>query len=133
MSDVNILIELAQKVGIPALFALVLLGLGVRYIPKILDAWLTAKTDQQRAGDERRRAAEEQADKIIEVAARTELALQQSSGVIAHNTEVNERVAATFGVMLNAIDELAKSIHEHDKRAEEMNIGIHQILENARR
>jgi hypothetical protein len=133
MSDVNVLIELAQKVGIPALFALVLLGLGVRYIPKILDTWLTSKTEQQRAGDERRRVSEEQADKIIEVAARTELALQQSSGVIARNTEVSENVAAAFSVMFGALDGLTAGIRAHDKRAEEMNIGIHQILENARR
>ncbi|MDR0916361.1 MAG: hypothetical protein LBN02_04140 [Oscillospiraceae bacterium] len=81
MSEVNGLVEVAKAVGIPALFALVILGLGLKYIPKFLDAWL-----------ETRRQMLEQASRSIEAAARCEAALIRASDVIAKSTEVSERV-----------------------------------------
>jgi hypothetical protein len=127
------LLAIAQRVGIPALFALVLLGLGARYLPRFLDAWLAATAERQRGDDERRKTAAAQTDRIIEVAAQTELALRQSAEVIARNNEVVGAVTGTFGALTGAVEKLAQGLREHDLRAQDMNVGIHQILENARK
>ena len=121
MDDLSGLMSIAQSVGIPALFALVLLWLGMRYIPKFLDAWLLS-----------RRELTEHATRVIEVAARSELALHQSSEVIERSAEAAERMISAFDNINASMTALATTLSVHDKRAEQMNIGIHQILEYSR-
>ena len=121
MNEVTGLLQIAQSVGIPALFAVVLLGLGLKYIPKFLDAWLLS-----------RRELSEQAMRVVEVAARSEVALRQSSEVVERSTEAGERMVAAFDNIGTSMNALATLINAHDRRAEEMNVGIHQILENSR-
>jgi hypothetical protein len=121
MNELTGLMKIAQSVGIPALFAVVLLGLGSKYIPKFLDAWLLS-----------RRELNEQAARVIEVAARGELALRQSSEVIERSAAASERMIAAFDNIGVSMSALAGLLNEHDRRAEEMNVGIHQILENSR-
>ena len=121
MSDVTSLLQIAQSVGIPALFAVVLLGLGIRYIPKFLDAWLLT-----------RREISEQAMRVVEVAARSEVALRQSSEVVERSAVAGEQIVVAIDNLGVSIDALAKQIVAHDRRAEEMNVSIHKILENLR-
>ena len=85
MTEFNVFLDIARAVGIPALFAVVFLGLGVKYIPKFLDAWL-----------ESRRDLAEQAARSIDAVARCESALNRASEVIAKNCAVNERVIAAL-------------------------------------
>ncbi|MDR0906713.1 MAG: hypothetical protein LBN00_11190 [Oscillospiraceae bacterium] len=121
MNELTGLMKIAQSVGIPALFAVVLLGLGMKYIPKFLDAWLLSRHELG-----------EQATRVIEVAARGEIALRQSSEVIERSAAAAERMIAAFDNIGVSMSALAGSLNEHDRRAEEMNVGIHQILENSR-
>ncbi|MDR0839227.1 MAG: hypothetical protein LBN99_06240, partial [Oscillospiraceae bacterium] len=119
--EVTGLLDIARAVGIPALFALVFLGLGLKYIPKFLDAWLVS-----------RRELGEQSTRVIEVSARAEIALRQAGEAIARSAETSERMAAAFENILASVTQLARELGEHDRRAGEMNVGIHQILENTR-
>jgi|GEM_PF-2725631 len=121
MNDLNGLLNIAQSVGIPALFALVLLWLGMRYIPKFLDAWLLSK-----------RELAEQATRTVEVAARSEVALRQSSEALERNAEASERMVGSLDNINVSMTALANTFSAHDKRAEQMNVGIHQILEYSR-
>ncbi|MDR3309905.1 MAG: hypothetical protein LBS90_00975 [Oscillospiraceae bacterium] len=86
--EMHMFAELARAIGIPALFAAVLLWLGMRYIPKFLDAWL-----------ESRREMFEQAARSIEAAARCETALTRASEAISKITEVSERVVAALNAL----------------------------------
>ncbi|MDR0861987.1 MAG: hypothetical protein LBN30_04335 [Oscillospiraceae bacterium] len=126
MDEIDILIEIARNIGIPALFACVLLGLGLRYAPKFLDAVLTD-------GAERRKLETVREERIVEVAAREELALRQNSEVIARNSEVVGHVAQLMAAVTEAVAQYAAQLREHDRRAEEIGLGVAQILENARR
>jgi len=121
MNEVTGLLQIAQSVGIPALFAVVVLALGIKYIPKFLDAWLLS-----------RRELAEQATRVIEVAARGELALRQSSEVIARSSQTAERMISAFDSIGGSMNALANQISAQDRRAEEMNVSLHQILENSR-
>lgn len=121
MNEVTHLIDIARSVGIPALFALVFLTLGIKYIPKFLDAWLIS-----------RRELSEQAMRVVEVAARSELALRQAAEVIERSADACERMVIAFDHILVTITEVSRALGEHDSRAEEMNVSLHQILENSR-
>jgi flagellar biosynthesis component FlhA len=112
-----------DRVGMPTL---ILLALAVFFVRYIWPRWTTMKEKEQEAFAKRQEAYDAQAKSMTEIATRTEIALGDSTKVISENTKA---FAANTEILKRLVDDMDK----HDARAEQMNLGITQVLEHVRK
>jgi hypothetical protein len=128
--------EISGLIGNLGLPAAILIGVGFiiwRIAPKLVDAYKAVKAEEMKLNTERQSAYTEQTSNIVAVAARTEVAINSACDAIRQSADVSRRVADALEAQRQAMELLISDSQEHDNRAENMNIAIHQILENLRK
>ena len=126
LTGVDTILNALLALGVPGIFLAAALYLANKHVPKMIEAYKSAKQAEQKAYAEAQREHKQQIEKIIEVATASSLAVQQSTKAFEQNSDVNRSIIAT----LNAIE---KSLNNFDRRTEEMTIDVKKILENARK
>jgi len=131
--DADAIINILLSAGIPGIALAVLLYLTHKFAPVFVKSYKDAKEKEQISFAERQKQNEEQMQKMVEVATkagisneRVSIAIEQNTKALEQNNNVNQEVVSN----LKALHESFKS---HDRRAEEINIDVKKILENARR
>lgn len=131
--EADAIINILLSAGIPGIVLAVLVYLSHKFVPMFVKAYKDAKEKEQTGIIERQRQHEEQMQKMVEVATkasvsneRVSIAIEQNTRALEQNNNVNQEVVSN----LKALNESFKS---HDRRAEEINIDVKKILENARR
>ena len=131
--EIDSLVNVLLSMGIPGVILVIVIYLTKTYVPKALDTYKNVKESEQKAFSDRQKDYKEQSDKIVEVATASKVAIEYATNALSHNSEVNSAVVNSLSEMQKAFSALSENIKAHDKRAEDMNVDIKKILENARR
>ena len=124
--DADTILNMLLSFGFPGIVVAVLGLLIKKYAPDMLKAYKEAKATEQKAFNERQKKYEQQTEKIVEAATASTIAVDRSTSVIEQAGRINQEVIA-------ALSNFNASFRDHDKRTEEINVGVNKILENARR
>jgi hypothetical protein len=139
-SEIDKAADLIERIGFwpfcVLAILLVVLYLSKNQAPKMIDAWteakkreqeafLKAQEEEQASSAKRQAAYEAQSASMIELATKSEIALNKMLEVVQHNSEVLSATTQTLSA-------LAADIEAHDRRAEDINVGVKQVLEHLR-
>jgi len=131
--EIDALINVLLSMGVPGVLIAILIFFLYKYAPRFIDAYKKAKESEQQAFADRQREYREQSERIVEVATKSALAVENNSNALERNSAIHQKVIAAFEKTEAALTGLLESFKAHDKRTEDMNVDVKRILENARK
>ena|GEM_PF-3827364 len=131
--EIDSIINVLLSMGVPGVAVATAVFLSYRFIPKAIEAYRNAKAEELAAHKEMQHESMAHAEKIIEVAAKSTMAIEQTTRVMEHNSDVNTAAVSALSALESAFKEMSELFKGHDRRSEEINVGINRVLESVRR
>ena len=131
-SVVTSLVNIGSAFGVPVLVLAAVFYLFMKFFPKWLEAYSHSKKSEQEAFAKRQEHYDIQTNRIIEVATLATTALENNTKAWTKNNEMFKETISSIIAMKESINLLNESFKEQAHTFGDMNIKVHQILENIR-
>lgn len=120
--EAETIINMLLSMGIPGVILAVAIYLTHKIVPKAIKTYKETKEKEH-----------EQIQKMVEVATKASISNERVSVAIEQNTKALEQNNNVNQEVVSNLKALSESFRAHDRRAEEINVDVKKILENARR
>ena len=131
------ILSVLEKFGLPTLIIIVLLVVLLKYIPKVISLWEVRQQKQQEYYDSLQKSNVSQVEVMNSISREMIAVIERSNQVIERNNLMVDRNTAAFEKTITCSEHIVDCVagiktllHDHDRRAERMNIDIAVIKEN---